>query len=253
MLARNLQKFKLITFDSTNTILYFKVQPSEMYLKTAVEMGHKMENFDPKVDMLESFKKNFKSLKKDHPNFGTDSIGYEKWWTHLVINVLSEASCNKIHKDELEKVANRLIKKYETEECWGKFDKVDELIGALKRLGKAVGVISNFDPRLHTLLNRMELYDFNFVITSYEAKVEKPNLEIFQNALAQGSKSVFHPDFLEDFGISPWEALHIGNEIESDIEGAKNAGWSSVLIGEKGKFSSIGKFYEALNSKVLDL
>lgn len=254
MLSRNLKQFKLITFDCTNTLLYFKASPSEIYLKTAIEMGHKEENFDPNVDISGSFKKHFKSLKEEHPNFGSKSIGYEKWWTRLVTQVLSEASRNKISQSDLENVAKNLIRKYETEECWGKFNKTDELIGAIRKENKVLGVISNFDPRLHNLLTRMDLLDFHFVLTSYEAKVEKPKYEIFQLAAKQASCIIYPPVFTEIVEvIKPEEALHIGNERENDYEGARKAGYSSVLITENGDFKNLEEFYKALNNEYLDL
>jgi REG-2-like HAD superfamily hydrolase len=224
-----------------------------MYLKTAIEMGQKKEIFDPNVNMLGAFKKNFKSLKKEHPNFGSESIGYEKWWTRLVTQVLSEASRNQIVKKDLENIAKRLINKYETDECWEKFKKTDELIDALRKEKKVIGVISNFDSRLHNLFTQMELLDFHFVITSYEAKCEKPDAQIFQLALKQASDVISPPNFQDFLAIKPSESLHIGNERENDSEAAKNAGWSSVLIAEDGDFKDIEEFYKALKSEFLDL
>lgn len=253
MISRNLRKFKLITFDCTNTLLYFKKPPSEMYLNTAIEMGYKKENFDPSVNILESFKKNFKSLKREHPNFGTNSIGYEKWWTRMVTQVLSEVSRNKIAQADLEKVAKELIRKYETEECWGKFNKTDELIDAMRKANKILGVISNFDPRLHNLLTNMELLDFHFELTSFEAKVEKPNPEIFDLAMKKASTILYPPEFQDLNVIKPNECLHIGNEKENDSEAAKKAGWSSVLIAENGDFKNIEEFYKALSSESIEL
>lgn len=252
MFSRNLQPFKLITFDCTNTLLYFKVPPSEMYLKTAIEMGHKKENFDPNVNMLGSFKRHFKTLKEKHPNFGCDSIGYEQWWTRLVTQVLSEASRNKIHKNDLEAVAKRLIDKYETEECWEKYKRTDDFISQLMKEKKIIGVISNFDPRLDRLLTNMDLLDFHFVITSYEAKVEKPSAEIFELAKKKAS-SVIYPDHFTNFidVIKPQEALHIGNERVYDYEAAKKAGWSAVHIGEDGHFKDLEEFYKELSSTLM--
>lgn len=225
-----------------------------MYLKTAIEMGHKVDNFDPNVDLNGSFKRNFKNLKKEFKNFGSDSIGYEEWWTRLVKQVLSEASNNKLTKDDCENVAKRLIKKFETEECWGKFNKTDELIMALRKENKVLGVISNFDTRLHNLLNNMELYDFHFEVTSYEAKIEKPDPLIFHHALREGCKVLYPPNVMSFINVmTPQEALHIGNELENDVEGAKKAGWASVLIAENGDFKSIEEFYKALNEDWLDL
>lgn len=213
-----------------------------MYLKTAIEMGHREEDFNPNIDMMKSFRNNFKNLNKHHPNFGKNTIGYNIWWTILVTEVLSEKSKKEVKQSAWEEVAQKLIHKYETDECWMKFNKSDEIIAAMKKEKKILGVISNFDPRLHHLLKNMKLNDFDFVITSYEAQVQKPNEDIFKKALIEAQK-YFKP-------INPSEVLHIGNERDKDFEGAKNAGFNAILIDpEDGDFKNIEEFYDTLNNK----
>lgn len=246
MLAKNFQRFKVITFDCTNTLLYFKIPPSQMYLKTALEMGEKKENFNENFDMMKSFRSNFKDLNKNHPIFGKKSIGYNEWWTRLVTKVLKEATADKINENSCNKIAQKLIRKYETDECWGKFNRADELLKAIKEQNKIIGVISNFDPRLHNLLSNMNLQKYlNFVITSYDVGVEKPNKEIFQHTLEEAKKI--------NFDIKPHEILHIGNEQDKDVNGAKSANFSAILIDPVGDFRDIEEFYNLLNSKMLNL
>lgn len=251
MLSRNLSKFKLVTFDCTNTLLYFKIPVHQQYLKVAVEVGHKREDFD-ETKIFPSFKKHFKESKVKFPNFGRRSIGFESWWCDLVQNVLSDAHRDKRKPEEFEKVANNLIKLYETKECWDKYDGCDELIKSLKHHGKLVGIISNFDPRLHHLLRDMNLHNkFDFIITSYEANIEKPDRGIFELALDKSLGQKWNM-------IYPSESLHIGNEVDTDYDGAINAGWSSVLIannpqGNKICFKSLRAFYEAINSEKIEL
>lgn len=84
MLARNLKNIKLITFDCTNTLLYFKNPPEKQYLITAAENGFHKEDFNPEL-MKKSFRKYFKDLNKEYPNFGTSTIGYLKWWEKVII------------------------------------------------------------------------------------------------------------------------------------------------------------------------
>lgn len=251
MFVRNLRKFKLVTFDCTNTLLYFKRPVNQQYLKVAVDMGYKKDDFDENK-IMPSFKKHFKEMKANYPNFGRTSIGYETWWTNVVKNALSDSTKDGKKPQEFQKVAEKLIKLYQTKECWEKYDGTDELIKALKHHGKMIGIISNFDPRIHVLLRDMSLYkNFDFIITSYEAVVEKPDYKIFSLALEKS------------LGISwdmvyPKEALHIGNELETDYEGAIDAGWSSVIISNenlkcKNSFKSLKQFYSIISNEEVDL
>lgn len=238
ILANNLKKIKVITFDCTNTLFYFKKPPELQYLKTAESFGLKSEIFDKDL-MKVHFRQQFKELQQNHPNFGRDSIAYESWWKKLVINVLSLSSREKIDEILLESVASKLISQYKSKECYGKFEKSNELIKAFKDAGKVVGIISNFDPRLHDLLTDMELPKFDFVVTSYEAGVEKPNAKIFHKAI-EASK----------LNCDPSEALHIGNEMEKDFKGAINAGWKAILIKPEAKvqpsFNSVEHLWDSI-------
>lgn len=215
------------------------------YLRTAVEHGIGEHHIDKDL-MKQNFRKNFKELNQKYPNFGANSISYHKWWEHLVVNVLVQSSRVNIDNSTLQKVASKLIEQFTTKECWGKFEKSNELIVALKGLGKTVGVISNFDPRLHDILREMEVPKLDFVVTSYEAGVEKPQEEIFKRAIAASGLS-----------IQPHEALHIGNEVQKDFVGAKNAGWSAILINSEAKikpnFKDIQEFWDVITSRDIEL
>ncbi|CAO1416453.1 unnamed protein product [Diamesa hyperborea] len=121
----------------------------------------------------------------------------------------------------------------------------------MKDSGKIVGVISNFDPRLKDLLNDMELQSFDFILTSYEAGVEKPNPKIFDLALYESKKIV------KNEVILPHECLHIGNELVKDYQGARNVGWKSVLINSdtnvNPQYKDIKELYDSLRNGPIDL
>lgn len=245
MLANNFKRFKVITFDCTNTLFYFRNPPEVQYVKTAAKFGIDQSNFDPNL-MRTNFRKQFKELNQKYPNFGRDSISYLKWWEKLVMNVFTQSSREPLNRGLLETVATKLICQFKTKECWGKFEKSNEIISALKDAGKTVGVISNFDPRLHELLLDMDMPKFDFVVTSYEAGFEKPNPEIFQHALN-----------VSNMNIKPSECIHIGNEMEKDFKGAINAGWSAILINSEVKthprFENIQHFYDAITGSEIKL
>lgn len=250
VIAKNLRRFKLITFDCTNTLLHMKLPVEEQYLLTAQKLGIAEENFDKNL-VKQNFRKQFKELSSKHPNFGRASIQYTKWWETLVSNALLNSAAQPIDASAIKPVAEALVQQYQTKECWAHFEKSNELIDKLKKLNKTVGVISNFDPRLHTLLADLGLR-FDFIATSYELNAEKPSSEIFQKALETAKLHV-----TGDKRIEPSECLHLGNELVKDFEGARNAGWSSILINSKDKadpsFASVEDFFEAITTKEIKI
>ena len=61
----------------------------------------------------------------------------------------------------------------------------------------------------------------DFSITSQEVGAEKPSPLIFERAL-------------ERAGAQPENAVHVGDQIASDIEGAVNVGINAVLLDRDG-------------------
>lgn len=66
--------------------------------------------------------------------------------------------------------------------------------------------------------------DISFVVLSYDVGVKKPHQAIFDAARDLG---------LVDSTFTH-ECLHIGDNIEEDYHGAKDAGWKSLLLLRQG-------------------
>lgn len=96
----------------------------------------------------------------------------------------------------------------------------------LKQRGYVLGVISNgITIKQWEKLIRLDLHPFfEYVITSEEAGVEKPDKRIFELAL-------------EKMGCKAEESIMIGNKFSEDIMGALNARMSAVLVNSELKES----------------
>ena len=94
-----------------------------------------------------------------------------------------------------------------------------ELQADLVRWGVRMAVISNWSEDLHALLDGLGLSGpLEFALTSAEERCEKPDAEIFQRAL-------------ERAGVSPENAMHIGDSPRNDYDGARAIGMDALLIG----------------------
>ena len=88
----------------------------------------------------------------------------------------------------------------------------------LRALGLTLGVISNMGLELNGLLERLGIGGYLPVrSTTGSAGVSKPHPRIFQLALAQA-------------GAQPAEAVHVGDSIGADVEGARGAGITPVFV-----------------------
>lgn len=83
--------------------------------------------------------------------------------------------------------------------------------------GPKIGVISNSDSRLIDILKELDLEKyFDIILTSHDCGFEKPEPQIFKLALERTNVK------------DPRNAFHIGNSVESDINGAVAAGWNGL-------------------------
>ncbi len=92
----------------------------------------------------------------------------------------------------------------------------------LRERGYRLGVITNLRADLDSLVSRAGLKGIlDFSVTSAQAGKEKPHPPIFVEALKRAS-------------ASPEEVLHVGDQIRSDVEGARAAGMHAALLDRGG-------------------
>ncbi|KAG8198109.1 hypothetical protein JTE90_020932 [Oedothorax gibbosus] len=212
-------RFKLCTFDVTNTLLKFRIPVGEQYAKVGRIYGvHR----DPQ-QIGKSFLANWKTMNQNHPNYGqTTELSSNSWWKELVRRAFTDDSNKQLTDNELDSISGHLYDLYKGSECWKVEAGAKSLLKLLKDKGVMLGVISNFDERLDCVLksNELHLY-FEFILGSYDVGVAKPNRKIFELALG---KAPF---------VDSSEALHIGDNILLDYLAAKEAGWNALLLQHK--------------------
>lgn len=106
----------------------------------------------------------------------------------------------------------------QAEMLWRKADPTTApALRELKRRGFALGIISNADGRVESSFAQAGLTEhFDFFIDSFRVGVEKPDPAIFQFALEQA-------------GVAPHEAAHVGDLYAVDVIGARRAGLLPIL------------------------
>ena len=81
-----------------------------------------------------------------------------------------------------------------------------------------MAVISNTTEEGPVHLKALDLAKyFDFLVTSFEVGYEKPDPRIFEVALERAN-------------VRPSEAIHVGNLVKADVEGARGVGITPVLI-----------------------
>ena len=103
------------------------------------------------------------------------------------------------------------------------FDEVPAVLAALRGAGAAIAVVSNWDVSLHEVLEATRLRAaVDIVLTSAQERTSKPDPALFALALERLG------------GIAPGEAVHVGDDLEADVGGARRAGVAPLLLDRDG-------------------
>ena len=165
-------------------------------------------------------------MNRDFPHFGsTSGISSMVWWIKLVKGTFEDVLVEQYDDKITSKIASELFSYYHSPKPYMVLDDGLESLERMKEMKLKIGVISNFDNRLHDIIHSVGLSKFvDFVVTAEDAKSSKPEPTIFDFA-AQRSKVL---------GMKPHEVLHIGDDLDKDYLGARNVGWNSVLVDRWG-------------------
>jgi putative hydrolase of the HAD superfamily len=103
------------------------------------------------------------------------------------------------------------------------FAEVPATLERWRAAGLRLVVASNWDISLHDVLERTGLRPLlDGVATSAEVGASKPAPQLFEQALSMA-------------GVEPAQALHVGDSLEADVEGARGAGIDAVWLNRDGE------------------
>ncbi len=104
------------------------------------------------------------------------------------------------------------------------YEDVLPTLDRLQQMNLKMGIISNWDTPLHAMVEGLGLAPyFEVIVASHDQRVRsaKPDAAIFEYAL-------------NAVGVSPEEAVHVGDSFEADIMGAHAAGIRAILLDRDG-------------------
>ena len=209
-------RIKVVFFDAAGTLFHVKGSVGDVYLRYA-------EKYDvPRsADMVTKVNRAFKDAFRQAPPpiFAVEQPEKLKqcerlWWFDIVHAVFYRVGMFEKFDDYFDEV----YEAFSTADTWEVYPEVPEVLQQLRSQGYELGVISNFDTRFFEIVRALGLeHLFDSVTISSLAGSAKPAPQIFQHALDQHV-------------VGPEEAVHVGDDLKEDFEGATNAGLSGVLL-----------------------
>jgi putative hydrolase of the HAD superfamily len=167
-------------------------------------------------------------------------LTYEKereWWKFIVNEVFRDH----MEFDDFDAFFQHLYERFAETACWRLYDDVVAVLQDLKLRGHRLAVISNWDSRLPSLLDQLNISEyFETVVVSALVGYEKPHPGIFRIAL-------------ERTGLNPTEVLYIGDDPVLDYQAAVNVGIRALDLDRYDRFGPHQDRITSLNEVALRL
>jgi len=204
---------RAIFIDAGNTLLYEKPSRFEIYALAARRRGLEL-SAERMTDLM-------RAAHRELPREIDGAFRYsEVWFTSYIERIFHDGL--DLSRSELPAVRDELFARFSDPETFRLFPGGLELLESLRRRGLAVGIVSNWSQRLPGILAGLGVSErVDFVLASAIERMEKPAPEIFARACARA-------------GVEPSEAVHVGDDVEKDVRGARAAGLGAVRVDHAG-------------------
>lgn len=208
--------YRAIFFDAGGTLLKPHPSVGKIYAQTARRYGMRVDA--DRVDRIFRFEFS-KRDKLSSTRAHSSEKNEREWWKVLVRDVFRQVTAPR----NFDLFFDDLYDLFATARVWKLYPEARRTLRALKKKRLVLGIVSNWDRRLFSICKEMRLDRyFQFILASAVVGSAKPNRLIFEKALALSR-------------VAPHEALHVGDSVENDVEGARRAGIDALLVDRGGR------------------
>jgi putative hydrolase of the HAD superfamily len=207
-----------VLFDAGDTLLAPSPSFHGRFVQVAAEHGVELEE----AAALAAIAATARAV--EWPSDWTDPATQRSFWVGFYGRVLVELG----HRGDGEALAEALYRSFSDPAAYKLFPDVRPALDALAERGVKLGVVSNFEPWLEDVL-ALEGVDGRFAAVAISGKlgVAKPEPGIFLAALEQA-------------GAAAEATVHVGDQLATDVEGAKAVGITPVLLDRYARVPDAG-------------
>jgi putative hydrolase of the HAD superfamily len=206
-------KFDAVLFDAAETLFTTRGSVGEIYHSVA----HRYGSAASAAEIHDAFIRQFR-------NSGPVTTDSEKrWWKEVVHRVFSDVGM----VDNFDQFFDEVYDQFRDSRGWRLFPETREVLEELRRNKLRIGVISNFDSRLYSVMKDLEIRPFfDSVTISSETGYAKPQPEIFEAAI-------------RSIGVPPNRILFAGDSLMDDFQAGQNAGLAAFLVDRSGRYAGM--------------
>src|SRR5262245_55008245 len=209
---------RAIYFDAVGTLIHPQPSAADIYLEVGRRYGSRVS----RATCLRRFRKQIlnQDLIDQERNWATDEQRELERWREIVAEVLDDVS-------DFDSCFAELYEHFAKPMAWACEPGVDEVLDELKRQGYFLGLASNYDHRLRTVVAGLApLRSIRNLIISSEVCRRKPAPAFFAAVCRQAK-------------LAASEILYVGDDRINDYHGALAAGMEAVWIDPKDHHRSL--------------
>lgn len=201
-----------IVLDAGGTLIHPARPVGETYAHFA---RHWQVSLDPEAT-TRAFYAAFKNMGPRTPGTIPRDGHDHAWWREMVARALADHDF--IRTPEFDDYFAEVYQYYAQPEAWCVYPEVREVLEDLQTRGHSLVLLSNWDARLHPVLEGHGLGGFfAYRFISAELGWEKPDSAIYEYV----SKVVLR---------EPHQLLSVGDDEENDFIAPQRAGWQALLL-----------------------
>jgi putative hydrolase of the HAD superfamily len=214
-------KLRAVLFDAAETLFTTRGTVGELYAAVARDYGCTA----PASQIQEAFVREFR-----HSGPLT-TRGESQWWRDVVERVFNEVGM----VDNFEEFFQKVYDQFCDSRGWLLFPETREVLTELKQRGFRLGVISNFDSRVYSVMRSLDILSFFDTVTiSSETGYAKPHPGIFLAAR-------------EALGLPAARILLVGDSLMDDVQAGQLAGMQTVLIDRQNRHEGLTAYPRITN------
>lgn len=206
-------QFDAVLFDAAETLFTTRGSVGEIYHAIAKRYG----SIATPSEIQESFTRHF-------PHSGPLSSTTEKqWWKDLVFRVFADVGM----LENFDSFFDEVYDLFRDSRGWMLFPETRQTLEELRRNHLKLGVISNFDSRLYSVLKDLGIASlFDAVTICSEVGFAKPQPQIFHAALRA-------------LGVTAERTLFTGDSLIDDFQAGEGAGLTTYLLDRGARYASM--------------
>ena len=205
-----------VFFDVGNTLITTAEPEEEIFCEIASGYGYAL-NLAAVRQAIPKMYEYYEQIYDHDCSFWSDDAAAREVWLQMYARLCDLTG---VHEQATE-VATDVYDYYFSPRAWQPFSDVKPVLEELQASGFRLGAISNWDSSLRDVLSGVALSSFfEEIIVSADVGLYKPKAAIFNLAC-------------ERLDVSAAQAIHIGDHVTADAEGALGAGLQAVLIDRR--------------------